>query len=167
MIWVSIMFRRIKAKPTTQQHVCEKWEYYLIKGNEYYFRGQYQASAYCYSVSAEYLEVIVSNKTLAECCEACAEDRCFQHYFIACQNTSHAYAMAGELEKAEAYLSRAHFKFLALVSDSVRGTDSWQEKIRSISEKSLDALVQFLERHNRVSAADSVMMESRRLLGDL
>ena len=159
------MFRRVKKNLKERSDVCQKWEYYLIKGNEYYFRGQYQAAAYCYSVSSEYLEVLVDNQSLAECCDGCSDDRCFQHYFIACQNTSHAFVMAGDLAKAEQYLSRAHYKFLALVSESIKGSESWQDKVRSICERSLNTLVQFLERHNRAGAADSVMMESRRLLG--
>ncbi|MFC3152975.1 hypothetical protein ACFOEK_18185 [Litoribrevibacter euphylliae] len=135
-----------------------------MKGNEYYFRSQYHTAAYCYSIAAEYLEVIVDQESKVKCCERCTDERCFQHYFIACQNTSHAFAMSGDLIKAEQYLSRAHYKFLALVTDSVKGTESWQEKMRFICERSLSTLVQFLERHNRQGTADSVMMESRRLL---
>lgn len=158
------MFRRQKSSTKQDQSVCQQWEYYLMKGNEYYFRSQYQTAAYCYSIAAEYLEVIVDSESQAKCCDACADGRCFQHYFIACQNTSHAFAMSGDLVKAEQYLSRAHYKFLALVTESVKGTTSWQEKMRFICERSLNTLVQFLERHNRHGTADSIMMESRRLL---
>ncbi len=158
------MFRRQKSSAKTNHAACHKWEYYLMKGNEYYFRSQYQTAAYCYSIAAEYLEVIVDTESKALCCEECRDGRCFQHYFIACQNTSHAFAMSGDMEKAEHYLSRVHYKFLALVTDSVKGSTSWQEKMRTICERSLDTLVQFLERNNRQGTASSVMMESRRLL---
>lgn len=160
------MFRHIAKNLKSRSDVCQKWEYYLLKGNEYYFRGQYQTAAHCYSVSAEYLEVLVDNESIAHQCDQCDQNRCFQHYFIACQNTAHAFTMSGDLVKAEQYLSRAHYKFLAMVTGSVSASSSWQDQIRSICERSLDTLVQFLERHNRQGVASSVQVESRRLLGN-
>lgn len=143
-----------------------------MKGNEHYFQGHFETAAHCYSLSAEYLEVVVDRVGEQQCCEDCNDERCFQHYFIACQNTSHSYAMCGNLTKAEEYLSRPHYKFLALISSESAQEFSvpsaheiWKEKVQAVCERSLDTLVQFLERHNRRMAADSVMMESRRLLG--
>ncbi len=154
------MFRRPKKCVAVEESDSNKWEYYLMKGNEYYFRSQYEGAAYCYSVSVEYLEVVVGRA-----CLSCSDDRCFQHYLIACQNASHSFAMAGDLTKAEQYLSRAHYKFLSLVTESLKKTDTWQESVQRVCERSLDVLVQFLERHNRTGAAESVRFESQRLLG--
>lgn len=168
------MFRRAKHALAFRKFTGEKecdlkrsrkqWEYYLIKGNEYYFKGQYEGAAYCYSIAVERLELVVS-----EACKQCKDASCLQHYLIACQNASHSFNMSGDIKKAELYLSRAHFKLLSLVTlTQARQENSngdWQSLIHTVCEKSLTALIKFLELQGRKGAAESIRYESERLLG--
>ncbi len=138
------------------QDVLNQWEYYTLKADASYHRGEYKQASQLFGRSVDLLEPWLEK-----------EDRqlwkVIRLFVIACHNTAHALNKHGRNKEAEYYYSHAHFRLLSLISGN-QYPKSFMEKALQELRSTFLQLSGYLLRANKIELAASVKEESIRVV---
>lgn len=130
------------------------WEFYTLKGNACYHRGELKPACKAFAKSVDLLEGCLDQYDLSQ-------PELIRRFVLACHNTAHCYNKMNSVKEAEYFYSHAHFRLLSMLHSRRHSMFDVLLKELKITFKQLRIYLKGKQKHQ---LADSIHEESVRVV---